>query len=92
MPVPGLPAVSDAALPREVRAGSAADKQSYKAALGFEKLLLGELVKEMTAATPSLTEGPRGDAVHEAMTDALASAGGIGLAPQLFQTLKRTAP
>ena len=42
-----LPAISDALLPREVRAGSTADKQAYKAALGFEQVLLGELVKEM---------------------------------------------
>lgn len=89
---PSLAAISDAALPSAVRAGSEADKQAYKAALGFEKVLLGELVKEMTAATPSLTEGPRGDAVADAMTDAFASAGGIGLAPQLYTTLKRTAP
>ena len=87
-----LPAVSDAALPRDVRAGTAADQKAYKAALGFEKLLLGQLVKEMTAATPSLTEGARGDAVTDAMTDALANAGGIGLAPQLYKTLQRTAP
>ena len=87
-----LPAVADAALPRAVRAGSDEDKRAYKAALGFEKVLLGQLVKEMTAATPSLTEGPRGDAVTEAMTDALANAGGIGLAPQLYKTLQRTAP
>jgi Rod binding domain-containing protein len=90
--ISGLPQVADAALPRDVRSGTDADKKAYKAALGFEKVLLGQLVKEMTAATPSLTEGPRGDAVTEAMTDALTSAGGIGLAPQLFKTLQRTAP
>jgi Rod binding domain-containing protein len=87
-----LPAIADSALPRDVRAGSAEDKRAYKAALGFEQVLLGQLVKEMTASTPSLTEGPRGDAVTDAMTDALASAGGLGLAPQLYSTLKRTAP
>jgi Rod binding domain-containing protein len=87
-----LPPISDAALPRDVRAGSAEDKQAYKAALGFEQVLLGQLVKEMTASTPSLTEGPRGDAVTDAMTEALTSAGGIGIAPQLYTTLKRTAP
>jgi Rod binding domain-containing protein len=87
-----FPPISDAALPRDVRAGSAADKQAYKAALGFEQVLLGELVSEMTKATPSLTGGPRGDAVTDAITDALASAGGIGLAPQLFKTLQRTTP
>jgi Rod binding domain-containing protein len=87
-----LPAIPDSALPRDVRAGSADDKRAYKAALGFEQVLLGHLVKEMTASTPSLAEGPRGDAVTDAMTDALAHAGGIGLAPQLYSTLKRTAP
>jgi Rod binding domain-containing protein len=83
-----LPQISDAALPRDVRSGSAADKQTYKAALGFEKIMLTELVKEMTRGTPSLTEGPRADAINDAMTDALANAGGIGLAPQLFKTLQ----
>ncbi len=85
------PAVPEAALPAAVRNGSAAEQKTYKAALGFEKVLLGELVKEMTASTPSLTNGPRGDAVQDAMTDALADAGGVGLAPQLFQTLQRSA-
>jgi Rod binding domain-containing protein len=87
-----LPAIADSALPASVRAGSEADKRAYKAALGFEQVLLGQLVKEMTASTPSLTEGPRGDAVTDAMTGALSSAGGIGLAPQLYTTLSRTAP
>jgi Rod binding domain-containing protein len=85
----GLPAISDALLPREVRSGSSADKQAYKAALGFEQVLLGELVKEMA---PSLTDGPRGDAMQDAMTQALTDAGGVGVAAQLYTTLKRTAP
>jgi hypothetical protein len=83
-----LPAISDTLLPRDVRSGSTADKQAYKAALGFEQVLLGELVKEMS---PSLTGGARGDAVADAMTQALTDAGGIGIAPQLYSTLKRTA-
>ena len=83
-----LPPISDTLLPRDVRSGSTADKQAYKAALGFEQVLLGELVKEMT---PSLADGPRGDAVEDALTQALAGAGGLGIAPQLYPTLKRTA-
>jgi Rod binding domain-containing protein len=83
-----LPAISDTLLPRDVRTGSTADKQAYKAALGFEQVLLGELVKEMA---PSLTDGPRGDAVEDALTQALTAAGGLGIAPQLYTTLKRTA-
>jgi Rod binding domain-containing protein len=84
----GLPAISDTLLPHDVRSGSRADKQAYKAALGFEQVLLGELVKEMA---PSLTDGPRGDAMQDAMTQALTDAGGIGVAAQLYTTLKRTA-
>jgi Rod binding domain-containing protein len=90
MELTGLPSVSDAALPREVRSGSAEDKRAYKAALGFERIMLGELVREMTKSTPSLAEGPRADAVTDAMTDALSSAGGIGLAPHLFKTVRGT--
>ncbi|MET0602715.1 MAG: hypothetical protein ABW167_12060 [Baekduia sp.] len=85
----GLPAIADAQLPREVRTGSEADKRAYKAALGFEQVLLGELVSEMTKSTPSLSEGPRADAVTDAMTASLAAAGGIGLAPQLYATLRK---
>ena len=50
MALSGLPSVPDAALPAAVRTGTAEDKQTYKAALGFEKVMLGELVKEMTRA------------------------------------------
>ena len=87
----GLPVISDTLLPRDVRSGSTADKQAYKAALGFEQVLLGELVKEMSPSNSS-TPTPRGDAVEDALTQALTSAGGIGIAPQLYTTLKRTAP
>jgi hypothetical protein len=92
MDLGALPQIPDAALPRDVRSGPAADKKTYKAALGFEKIMLTELVKEMTKGTPSLTEGPRADAINDAMTDALANAGGIGLAPQLFKTLQGRTP
>jgi Rod binding domain-containing protein len=87
--ISALPQVPDAALPAAVRTGTDEDKKTYKAVLGFEKVLLGELVKEMTKGTPSLTEGPRADAVNDAMTDALADGGGIGLAQQLFSTMQK---
>lgn len=87
-----LPSVSDAALPRDVRAGSDADKRAYKAALGFERVLAGELVKSMTASTPGLSDGRRGDAVADAMADALTEAGGLGLARQLYAATRRAQP
>ena len=83
----GLPAIADAQLPREVRTGSEADKRAYKAALGFEQLLVGQLVGEMTKNS-SLAEGPRSGVVSDAMTQALESAGGLGLAPQLYAAMK----
>ena len=83
--IDGLPPIPATALPAGV------DRDTYRAALGFEQVLLGELVSEMTKSTPSLSEGPRADAVTDAMTASLAAAGGIGLAPQLYQTLQRTA-
>jgi hypothetical protein len=82
-----LPAVADSALPAEVRAGSAADKKTYKAALGFEQLLVGRLVEEMTRGS-SLADGPRAAAVTDAMTEALQGAGGLGLADQLYAAMR----
>jgi hypothetical protein len=36
----------------------------------------------------SLAEGPRAAAVSDAMTEALQGAGGLGLAPQLYEAMK----
>jgi hypothetical protein len=82
-----LPSIADSALPREIRDGTAADKKAYKAALGFEQILVGRLVEEMTKGSP-LADGPRASAVSDAITDALQSAGGLGLAPQLYEAMK----
>ena len=59
MSIPGLsalPQVPESALPASVRTGSAKDKEAYRAALGFEQVLLGQLVKSM-ASTGPLSEG-----------------------------------
>ena len=86
-PFTGLPPIADGALPREIRDGSAADKKAYKAAMGFEQLLVGQLVQEMTKGS-SLAEGPRAGATTDAMTDALTNGGGLGLADQLYASMK----
>jgi hypothetical protein len=82
-----LPPIADSALPREIREGTAADKKAYKAALGFEQVLVGELVQTMTQGS-SLAEGARAGVVADAMSDALQSAGGLGLAPQLYEAMR----
>ena len=83
----GLPQVSEAALPAAVRTGSAKDKEAYKAALGFEQVLLGQLVKSMAADGP-LSAGPYAAPVQDALSSGLISGGGLGLATDLYRALK----
>jgi Rod binding domain-containing protein len=53
-----LPPIDQATLPAEIRNGSKQDKQEYAAALGFERMLLGELTKAMAdTAKPAGDDG-----------------------------------
>ena len=82
-----LPQVSEAALPADVRSGTAKDKEAYKAALGFEQVLLGQLVKSMAADGP-LSQGPYAAPVQDALSSGLVANGGLGLATNLYRALK----
>jgi hypothetical protein len=86
----GLPAIPDSALPAAVRNGDAADKQDYQAAMGFEQVMLGQLVKEMLPQDSTLASGPYGDEIQDAMTGSLVDGGGIGLGRQLFTMMQET--
>ena len=88
MAINGLPAVPATALPAAVRNGSDDDKQAYKAALGFEQILLNQLVGEMLPKG-TLTEGPYAAPMQEAFTNGLIADGGIGLAAQLYPSLRK---
>ena len=90
MAINGLPAVPATALPAAVRNGSDSDKQAYKAALGFEQILLDQLVGEMLPKG-TLTEGPYAAPMQEAFTSGLIADGGIGLAAQLYPSLRKDA-
>jgi hypothetical protein len=90
MAINGLPAVPATALPAAVRNGSEDDKQAYKAALGFEQILLNQLVGEMLPKG-TLTEGPYAAPMQEAFTSGLIADGGIGLAAQLYPSLRKDA-
>ena len=50
-PLSSLPIVPDTALPADVRTGSDKDKQTYQAALGFERQLLTQLTQAMVDTT-----------------------------------------
>jgi hypothetical protein len=90
MPINGLPQIPSTALPAAVRNGSDSDKQAYKAALGFEQILLNQLVGEMLPKG-TLTEGPYAAPMQEAFTSGRIADGGIGLAAQLYPSLKKDA-
>ena len=90
MAINGLPAVPTTALPAAVRNGSDDDKQAYKAALGFEQILLDQLVGEMLPKG-TLTEGPYAAPMQDAFTYGLIADGGIGLAAQLYPSLRKDA-
>ena len=93
MSVPGLgslPQVAESALPPAVRNGSAKDKEAYEAALGFEQVLLGRLVKSMASSGP-LSEGPYAAPVQDALSGGLINNGGLGLAENLYRALKERA-
>jgi hypothetical protein len=86
----GLPAIPDSALPAAVRNGDASAKQDYQAAMGFEQVMLGQLVKEMLPQDSALASGPYGDEIQNAMTGSLVDGGGIGLGRQLFSLMQET--
>jgi Rod binding domain-containing protein len=87
----GLPPIPETALPAAVRDGSAQDKRSYTAALGFEQVMLGQLVKAMVPEDSGLASGPYGSAVTDAFAQGISNSGGVGLAAQLFRTMQETA-
>ena len=88
MSIPGLPSVSDAALPQAVRTGSEADKDAYKAALGFEQMLVEQMVTTMAGDSGPLAEGPYAQQMQTTLASAITGGGGLGLAQSLYKEIK----
>ena len=86
----GLPPIAETALPAAVRAGSAADKREYKAALGFEQVLLGQLVQSLIPEESDLAGGPYADTIKDAFAEGIVNSGGLGLAGQLYASMQRS--
>jgi len=60
-PLGSLPVVPETALPADVRKGSEKDKQTYQAALGFERELLSQLTQAMVDTTGSTDDSSSSD-------------------------------
>jgi hypothetical protein len=83
----GLPSVPETALPPDVRAGSKADKETFQAAMGFETMLVGQLLKTSFKTGP-LAEGPWADTVRDSMSDAITQGGGLGMSRSLYEAMR----
>jgi Rod binding domain-containing protein len=83
-------------LPAAIRDGSKQDKQSYQAALGFERMLLGELTKVMADTAKPADDEQSGDAAStmymqmlpDQLADAVTANGGLGLAQGFYDSIK----
>jgi Rod binding domain-containing protein len=99
-----LPPIDQATLPAEVRNGTKQDKKAYQAALGFERMLLGELTKTLADTAKPIDGGDSADGgsgqpqdaassmymqmLPDQLADAVTSAGGLGLAKNFYETIK----
>jgi Rod binding domain-containing protein len=86
--IQGLPVVPDTALPADVRRGTAKDKQNYEAALGFEQVLVQQVVQSMAGDDGPLAQGPYASTMQTSFSDALTAGGGLGLARQLYKEMQ----
>ena len=98
LPSGSLPQVDRSALPPEIRKGTEEQQRAYRAALGFERMLVGQLVRSMNKATESMSDeedgggfGSTPPAYREMLADSLADqvirGGGLGIANDLYRTL-----
>lgn len=91
-----LSAISGAPIPADVRAAGQDAQDAYKAALGFERMLLTQLTKTMFATAEADQDGEGESAATAAykdmmpgtLADAVTGAGGIGLADDLYKTMR----
>ena len=82
--------IGPTALPREVREGTPKQQEAYRAALGFERVLVRQLLSSLgddALGAGESTPAPYKDLMPDTMADALTSGGGIGIAEQLYKTL-----
>jgi Rod binding domain-containing protein len=83
-PLSSLPVVPDAALPADVRNGSDKDKQTYQAALSFERQLLTQLTQAMVDTTQD-GQGSSSDSGDD-------SGAGFGSSDAVTQTYNQMLP
>ena len=76
-----LPPIDRLALPADVRTAAPETQERYQAALGFERQLVAQLAKQLSATAGSSMEGsPYSQLLPDALADSIVAAGGLGMA------------
>jgi hypothetical protein len=83
-----LDAISTFQLPADIRAAGTEAVKQYKGALGFEQMLVGQLVKGMVSESSDLGQGPYAATMQDALTHAFTSGQGLGLARQIYKEMQ----
>lgn len=89
----GVGPIDQALLPAHVRTGTPQQREAYTAALGFERQLVEQLTKQLSATTggddsqeSAATKSYR-DLMPGALADAVIAGGGLGLAAQISKDI-----
>jgi Rod binding domain-containing protein len=93
-----LPPIDDSLLPADVRAGAKTDRDNYKSGLAFERQLVEQLTQTLADTTKAQGDDDGSSAATEnykqmlpgVMADSIMSAGGLGLARTIAQSLKES--
>jgi Rod binding domain-containing protein len=83
-----LSPIANASLPADVRGAGVQAQKDYKSALGFEQMLVGELVKEMVPKDSELSDSPYASTMQQTLSTALVGGQGLGLARQLYKEMQ----
>ncbi len=83
-----LPPLAPGAIPPSVRARGPDAIDDFRAALGFERILLTELLSGALPEPEELAD-PRMSMLPETLADAIVAQGGIGVAAELGGALER---
>jgi Rod binding domain-containing protein len=89
-----LPPIDRSLLPADVRDASPAQRRTYQAALGFERMLVSQLAKSLSDTTGGEDEQASAatqtyrSMLPDALADGIIAGGGLGLAKDIFKELR----
>lgn len=86
-----LAPIDNALLPADIRAAAPERQDAYRAALGFEQLLVQQLAQSLSRSTGEALGGdsPYASLLPDALADGVMQSGGLGLARQLTDAMER---